>query len=146
MDLFDNRSSLEKQGVLHFDGSCRMNPGPAHAGYVLKCNGVEYSGSHDIGQGTNNIAEYKALIFGLEAALRVGVDDLEAYGDSLIVVNGMKRGRRPGGKPHLLALRFEALNLVQRLRRFEISWIPREENSQADVHSRASGELEMIRR
>ena len=80
--------------ILRFDGSCPLNPGPMGIGYTLSRAGdmsgplVRVGGW--AGHGTNNKAEYLALIAGLRHALRLGMFRLEIYSDSLLVVNQLK--------------------------------------------------------
>jgi ribonuclease HI len=121
------------QAVLNFDGGCWPNPGPAVAGFVLKYGVTIVEGSVPIGHGTNNIAEYSGLILGLQAALDAGVTDIEVYGDSTLVVNGVKRGPWKKGNPKLEALKADAVGLLSRFRRAEVIWVPREENVEADA-------------
>lgn len=120
--------------TLHFDGSANPNPGDnCVAGYVLHLpNGQVHRGRNAFGKGTNNIAEYKGLIDGLTEALRQGVTHLEVYGDSMLVINGMKKGYNPKGKPHLEKLKREALDLSKLFREIHYSWVPREQNADAD--------------
>jgi len=77
---------------LYTDGGARGNPGPAGIGIVIVDNGqivAEYGES--IGRGTNNEAEYKALIKGLEICKEMGYDEVEHYSDSSLVVNQLNR-------------------------------------------------------
>src|SRR3972149_7357106 len=74
---------------LHTDGGARGNPGPAAAGIVLEAsNGkVVKRFGHFLGHATNNEAEYRALILGLETALAEGARELECFLDSQLVVS-----------------------------------------------------------
>lgn len=80
--------------TLRFDGSCRPNPGPMGIGYVLENQALEprilVRVGAQIGQGTNNEAEYQALLAGLRHALRLGFWNLDVVSDSLLVVNQIK--------------------------------------------------------
>jgi probable phosphoglycerate mutase len=122
-----------------FDGSCWPNPGPnSQCGFVLRFGQRIIEKTIFLGQGTNNTAEYHGCIEGLRAALEVGVTDLECYGDSQLVLNGVRRMRlSPKGKPHLEALKAQAIELARQFRKIEFIWIPREENSEADSLSTA---------
>lgn len=121
--------------TLHFDGACCPNPGEASCGYCIRFDdGRVVENSIALGYGTNNIAEYKALIYGMAEALRQGVDSLRVYGDSLIVINGLNK-RRAGGKPHLQILKKEAIELADMFYEISFQWIPRERNSNADFLS-----------
>ena len=80
------------KGILHTDGGSRGNPGPGAAGIVLtNQNGevIKEKGEF-LGVCTNNEAEYKALSFGLALALESGIDDLDCYLDSELVVKQLK--------------------------------------------------------
>jgi ribonuclease HI len=88
-----------------------------------------------IGQGTNNEAEYHALIAGLRHCLRLGLWDLTILSDSLLVVNqigGKWRVKEPG----LRKLHGEALVLLGLLGDYRVHHVRREENEEADFYSR----------
>jgi ribonuclease HI len=76
---------------LSTDGGARGNPGPAAYGYVLETEDgtVLDARGETIGVATNNVAEYRALIAGLESALERGVDELEVLSDSELLVRQM---------------------------------------------------------
>ena len=77
---------------LFTDGGSRGNPGPAAAAYVLEADDGTVLAAHGeaIGVATNNVAEYRALVAGLEQARDLGVDDLEVVADSELVVKQMR--------------------------------------------------------
>lgn len=123
-------------GVLHFDGSAWPNPGPTRCGYVLRYGTRVIERTVDLGHGTNNTAEYHGLIRGMRDALAVGVTHLEVYGDSQLVVKGVRRMRGwAKGKPHLEALKAEAIGLIRQFAAVDLNWVPREENAEADALS-----------
>ncbi len=74
------------------DGGARGNPGPAAYGYVLEAEDGTVLAAHGeaIGEATNNVAEYRALVAGLEKAAELGIDDLEVVSDSELLVNQMR--------------------------------------------------------
>ena len=76
---------------LFTDGGARGNPGPAAYGYVLEADDgtVLDARGQAIGIATNNVAEYRALVAGLEKAAELGVDELEVVSDSELVVKQM---------------------------------------------------------
>jgi ribonuclease HI len=76
---------------LYTDGGARGNPGPAAYGYVLEDEDGSLLAAHGeaIGVATNNVAEYSALIAGLEKAAELGVDELEVVSDSELMVRQM---------------------------------------------------------
>ena len=119
--------------TLYADGASRRNPGPAGSGALL----IGPDGARiaevmkPLGDATNNVAEYTALIIGLEEALRRGIDEIDVRMDSLLVVRqmqGMWKIKHPGIRP--LALRAGAL--LAQFRERTIEHIPREENGEAD--------------
>ncbi|MFB6284113.1 MAG: reverse transcriptase-like protein [Halobacteria archaeon] len=119
------------RATVRFDGASRGNPGEAAGGYVVSESGVVDEGSVKIGRATNNEAEYRALIAGLEAADKLGYDDIEAVGDSQLVV------KQVSGEWSCRAENLEPLlEVVRELRglfdRFEIRHVPRESNERAD--------------
>ena len=127
------------RGTLHFDGSSRPNPGAMQCGFVVKDmnGGLVASGSVQLGQGTNNVAEYKGLIHGLEAALSANVMTLAVYGDSRVVIQRMARTAKKPGKPapHLLPLIEEARRLASCFDGITFNWLGRDNNSEADALS-----------
>lgn len=130
-------AGIKVEGVLHFDGSCNPNPGPARAAFVLKYGGKIVERSIDLGQGTCNIAEYHALIEGLTAAQSAGITHLEVYGDSELVIRGVTtRKFSAKNKPHLEALKRQAIDLIDKFYSVDLNWIPRGENAEADEISR----------
>lgn len=124
-------------GVLHFDGSADPNPGPnCRCGFILRMGAKVIEKSIFIGDGTNNTAEYRGLIEGMTAALAAGVSHIEVYGDSQLVIRGVKSGRpNKKGKPHLEKLKAEAIALAKQFEVCDLNWICREQNSEADVLS-----------
>lgn len=126
--------------VLHCDGAARGNPGPAAIGAILFAPGrVEpvVAVSERIGPATNNVAEYRALIAGLQAARAVGVSRLVVRSDSELLVRqmtGRYRVRAAGLKP----LHREAAGLVQQFAAVVFEEVPRERNSLADELANAA--------
>ena len=80
------------KGRLFTDGGARGNPGPAAFGYVLEDEDGDVLAAHGeaIGVATNNVAEYSALIAGLEKAVELGVGELEVISDSELMVKQMR--------------------------------------------------------
>jgi probable phosphoglycerate mutase len=124
------------KAILYADGAARGNPGPAGAGAVLlDADGhVLAELTKHLGHATNNVAEYNALIIGLEEAKRRGVDDLEVHMDSKLVVEQMN-GRWKIKHPNMKPLAIRAGELWGSFPRRSISHIPREENLIADALS-----------
>jgi ribonuclease HI len=123
-----------RRAFLYADGAARGNPGPAGAGAALvdEDGHVVAEAMRHLGHATNNVAEYTALIIGLEEARRHDVQDLEVRMDSKLVVeqmNGNWRIKHPNLKP----LAVQAGALLASFARRRISHIPREENAIADT-------------
>ncbi|MPZ60899.1 MAG: bifunctional RNase H/acid phosphatase [Propionibacteriales bacterium] len=119
--------------VIEADGGSRGNPGPAAYGALLRdadTGAVLAERAEHIGTATNNVAEYRGLLAGLELAREHTPDaELEVRMDSKLVVEQMA-GRWKIKHPDLRPLAIEA----QRLAPFgtEWTWVPREENAHAD--------------
>jgi ribonuclease HI len=120
--------------VVHVDGGARGNPGPAAIGVVVSDDAgavVEELGE-PIGETTNNVAEYRALLRGLERARAFGADEVEVVGDSELVakqVNGQYKVKHAGLKP----LHAEALRALAGFARWRVCTVPRAQNADADA-------------
>jgi len=119
--------------VLHSDGAARGNPGPAGAGAVLyDPDGREVARLHRyLGETTNNVAEYQALLLGLEAALARGVTHLAVRLDSELIVRQLQGAYRVKA-PHLKPLFQQARDLLGRFQGVEVAHVPRAQNAVAD--------------
>jgi broad specificity phosphatase PhoE/ribonuclease HI len=120
--------------IVEADGGSRGNPGPAGYGAVVFSGDrsrVLAERKESIGIATNNVAEYRGLIAGLEAAASLGVIDVAVRMDSKLVVEQMS-GRWRVKHPDLIPLHRQARDLADGFDRVSYSWIPREENSHAD--------------
>jgi ribonuclease HI len=118
---------------LSTDGGARGNPGPAAFGYVLETEDGTVLAAHGerIGVATNNVAEYRALIAGLQKALEVGVDEVDVVSDSQLLVRQMT-GEYKVKNEALRRLSLEAAALARRLRQVTYRSVPREHNELAD--------------
>jgi ribonuclease H / adenosylcobalamin/alpha-ribazole phosphatase len=118
---------------LFTDGGSRGNPGPAAAAYVLEADDGTVLAAHGeaIGVATNNVAEYRALVAGLERARDLGVDELEVVSDSELVVKQM-RGEYKVKKPELRELSLRASELARRIGDVRYRAVRREHNELAD--------------
>ena len=118
---------------LYTDGGARGNPGPAAFGYVLEAEDgtVLDARGEAIGVATNNVAEYRALVAGLESALARGVDELEVVSDSELLVKQM-RGEYRVKNAALRELSLEAARLARRLGTVRYKAVRREHNELAD--------------
>jgi ribonuclease HI len=127
---------LETRAVkasLFTDGGARGNPGPAAFGYVIEDGDGAVLASHGeaIGVATNNVAEYRALLAGLERAAELGVDELEVVSDSELMVKQM-RGEYRVKNAALRDLSVEAGRLARRIGAVTYTAVRREHNELAD--------------
>lgn len=119
--------------TLHIDGAARGNPGPASYALVLARPGlpvVEEAAA--IGRATNNVAEYTALVKGLERAAELGVTRLAVFSDSELLVKQMN-GEYRVKHPDLVPLYQQATRLKGRFEAVTISHVRREQNARADA-------------
>ncbi len=118
---------------LFTDGASRGNPGQAGAGAVLLSpHGDELiARSAYLGACTNNVAEYRALILGLDEALRLGCAELSIALDSELIVRQIQ-GRYKVKNESLLPLFQQVQERLSRLRKWSIKHVPRAQNSRAD--------------
>ena len=118
---------------LSTDGGARGNPGPAAYGYVLEAEDGTVLAAHGeaIGTATNNVAEYRALVAGLEKALELHVDEVEVVSDSELLVKQM-RGEYKVKNAALRELFEEAADIARRLRSVRYTAVRREHNELAD--------------
>jgi probable phosphoglycerate mutase len=118
---------------LSTDGGARGNPGPAAYGYVLETEDGTVLAAHGarIGVATNNVAEYRALIAGLEKAAELGVSEVEVISDSELLVKQMTGEYRVKNEA-LRALSLEASRLAQTIGNVGYRAVRREQNELAD--------------
>jgi len=118
---------------LSTDGGARGNPGPAAYGYVLEAEDGTVLAAHGetIGVATNNVAEYSALIAGLEKALELGIDELEVVSDSELMVKQMLGQYRVKNEA-LQELWVRAGRLARRIGNVDYTAVRREHNKLAD--------------
>jgi ribonuclease HI len=123
--------------ILHFDGASRMNPGPSGAGWCISTpegKGVRF-GYHFLGEKeTNNVAEYQALLHGMNAALELDVEVMTIRGDSKLVVDQVN-GKWRCNAPHLKPLMTEAKAKMKKFNKVKLEHIPRAQNTWADFLS-----------
>ena len=120
--------------VIEADGGSRGNPGPAGYGAVVWTEDrttVLAEAKQAIGRATNNVAEYRGLIAGLDDALSLGATEAAVYLDSKLLVEQMS-GRWKVKHPDLIELHAQARSRAARFARISYSWIPRERNTHAD--------------
>ena len=120
--------------IVHVDGGARGNPGPAAAACVITSPTGEVLGEHAqlLGSVTNNVAEYRALLLGLERARELGASEIEVVGDSELIakqVLGIYKVKHEAMKP----LHREALAALKGFERSSIRTVPRAQNAHADA-------------
>jgi ribonuclease HI len=122
---------------LWFDGACEpSNPGPMSIGALLiSPDGERFEFSDRIGHGTNNVAEYRAMIRGLEEAVLRGATAIDVRGDSQLVIRQLT-GEYSVKAKEMRAEFNKAMGLLRRIGNWKAFWVPREENTQADALSK----------
>jgi len=118
---------------LFTDGGARGNPGPAAYGFVLEADDgtVLAAEGAPIGVATNNVAEYRALLAGLEKALELHVPEVEVVSDSELLVKQMTGEYRVKNEA-LRTLSLEATRLARRIGKVSYTAVRREHNELAD--------------
>ena len=123
---------MNKTLDIFIDGACSGNPGIAAIGVVIsKKEKVIKNISQAIGHATNNVAEYAALIYGLQEALILKAEQVRIYTDSELLCNQIK-GSYKIKNPNLKFLSLLVRHLLKGFKKAEIKQIPREENQGAD--------------
>jgi ribonuclease HI len=122
------------KAVLRTDGGARGNPGPAGIGVVLEdgSGAVMAELGRPLGHATNNVAEYTALITGLEMALENGVTEVEVYLDSELVAQQVA-GRWKIKNDTLRGLAVKARQLLDSFESAHLTHVPRARNAAADA-------------
>jgi ribonuclease HI len=123
---------LRKKIDIFTDGACSGNPGPAAYGVVIKDGGKtikELSGS--LGEATNNIAEYMAVIYALQEALILKTSYINLHTDSELLYNQLK-GTYKVKNSHIKPLFEQIHHLAAGFQNIEVKRIPREQNKEAD--------------
>lgn len=126
------------KAVIYTDGASSGNPGDAGIGAVIDCGSKVFEVCEYIGQTSNNVAEYKALIAALKKVKDIkktdGIDirDIEIMMDSELVVRQIK-GIYKVKMPHLSILYKEAVSLLLGFDSYSVSYISRSLNAKADA-------------
>jgi ribonuclease HI len=120
--------------VVHVDGGARGNPGPAAAACVISSAQGETLGEHTrlLGTATNNVAEYRALLLGLECARELGANEIEVVGDSELIakqVQGLYKVKHEAMRP----LHQQAMAALREFEQWSIRTVPRAQNARADT-------------
>jgi ribonuclease HI len=119
--------------ILHVDGGARGNPGPAAIGVVISGPDGELLDelAETIGTATNNVAEYRAVLLGVERAAALGAREIEIINDSELVarqLTGAYKVKHPAMKP----LYEQAVAALRQFDSWRIRNVPRAENAHAD--------------
>ncbi len=120
--------------IVHVDGGARGNPGPAAAASVVSSPAGDVLDEHAqlLGKVTNNVAEYRALLLGLERARELGASEVEVIGDSELIakqIQGLYKVKHPSMRP----LYLEAMDAFRVFERWSIRTVPRAQNAEADA-------------
>jgi ribonuclease HI len=120
--------------IVHVDGGARGNPGPAAAACVITSSEGEPLGERAqlLGVATNNVAEYRALLLGLETARELGAREVEVVGDSELIakqVQGLYKVKNEALRP----LHRAALGALRAFDHWSIRTVPRARNAEADA-------------
>ena len=120
--------------VVHVDGGARGNPGPAAAASVVSTPDGEVldESAETLGAVTNNVAEYRGLLLGLQRARELGATEIEVINDSELVakqVNGAYKVKHADMKP----LHAAALDVLGGFERWTVRSVPRARNAHADA-------------
>ena len=124
---------MSERLVVHVDGGARGNPGPAAIAAVLAEPGGEVleERSEVIGHATNNVAEYRALLLGIERARALGAREIDLVGDSELIARQV-RGEYRVKDAALRELHAQAIKALRDFDRWTIRNVPREDNARAD--------------
>ena len=119
--------------IAYIDGASRGNPGPAAAGFTLADSaGTQLQAkAFFLGRATNNIAEYTSLVKALEAAKKIGTEQLVVFSDSELLVRQIN-GQYKVKSEQIRPLFRQAVNLLGEFKNWKVRHIPREKNEQAD--------------
>jgi ribonuclease HI len=119
--------------VVNVDGGARGNPGPAAIAAVVQepDGGVLEERGERIGRATNNVAEYKALLLGIEMARALGAKELDLVGDSELIVKQVK-GEYKVKDATMRELHAEAKKALRGFDSWSIRHVRREHNAEAD--------------
>lgn len=124
-------AEMHRKAIIFCDGASSGNPGDSGVGVVIIIGDHKYTISEYIGKATNNIAEYTALIRGLQDAKRHGADAVDVCTDSELMVKQIK-GQYRVKSENLIKLYEQAISLLTGFKSYSIMHIPREKNTEAD--------------
>jgi ribonuclease HI len=133
--------------IVHVDGGARGNPGPAAAACVVSTPNGEVLGEYArlLGTQTNNVAEYRALLLGLQRARELGASEVDVVGDSELIakqVLGVYKVKHAAMRP----LHQQAMAALRGFARWSIRTVPRAQNARADALVNAALDQALERR
>jgi ribonuclease HI len=119
--------------VVNVDGGARGNPGPAAIAAVAADpdGNVLAERNEAIGPATNNVAEYRAMLLGIELAKELGATEVELIGDSTLIVNQVQ-GNWKVKQEHLRPLHAQTVEALREVPSWSIRAVRRELNTRAD--------------
>jgi ribonuclease HI len=119
--------------TVNVDGGARGNPGPAAIGAIVRDGAGEVLGERGerIGRATNNVAEYRALLLGIELATELGASELELIGDSELIVRQVE-GRYKVKDATMKELHAQVKAALAPFESWSIRHVRREHNADAD--------------
>jgi ribonuclease HI len=124
---------VAKRVIVNVDGGSRGNPGPAAIAAVVTdpSGAVLAERALTIGEATNNVAEYRALLLGIDLAKQIGANEVEFVGDSMLIVEQV-RGNWKVKQEHLRPLHAEVTEALREFGSWSIRHVRRGENERAD--------------
>ena len=125
---------------LYFDGATRNSGAGAGIVFVTPSGGLIPYSFHILAICTNNVAEYEALVIGLEVALEMKIQSLEVFGDSLLVIKQM-RGEFAVKHENLIPYYEKAKGLLDQFQDIALNHIPRSKNGKADALAKLAASL-----
>jgi ribonuclease HI len=120
--------------IIHVDGGARGNPGPAAAACVITAPDGQLVDERAqlLGNVTNNVAEYRAVLLGLASARELGADEVEVIGDSELIAKQIQ-GLYKVKHPSMRSLYLEAMDALRAFQKWSIRTVPRAQNADADA-------------
>jgi ribonuclease HI len=130
----DHAAAGSTRLIVHVDGGARGNPGPAAAACVLSSPDGETleESSRFLGSVTNNVAEYEAVLLGVERAVALGASEIELINDAELIAKQLT-GAYAVRHEAMRRLHGQALDALQAFKRWSIRTVPRASNAQADA-------------
>ena len=130
----ERKKSKVKALSLFTDGASRGNPGPAAVGCVLKDNKGDtlLEKGRKIGKATNNVAEYQALLYGLDLAAQFDPESITIFSDSELIIKQITGEYKTKNK-NLSVLKEKVLTKLHQFKAYSLFSISREQNAAADA-------------